>query len=125
MNARAIPADSRAVVSSPAGDETGWTDYPIADVVDGEPAARVQVLHTVDVSSAVQTLARITCEPSTFRYRFVNDEAFVITRGRVAITVDGRRHEMRTGDVAAVPAGHDSLFEVFEPSEKFVVVTSR
>jgi uncharacterized cupin superfamily protein len=107
-----------------ADDVSGWADYPIEQVIKGSPGARVKLLRTSSPRTPVHRVALISAEPSTFCYRFEYDEAFQLIRGHAVITLDtGERLELRSGDVACVPAGHDSIFEILEPSVKFVVVS--
>lgn len=119
-----LPADLDSVVFSKAGESQGFVDYPIERVIEGQPRARIKVLRTRGMRTPVQHVALLSAEPSKFHYRFTYDEAFQIISGHLAISLDtGERVEMRAGDVVTIPAGHDSIFEIFEPSMKFVVVT--
>lgn len=113
-------------VTTAALDRGEWAPYPLGeDTIEGEPNCRTKVLRTTGVRTPTKVVAFFTAEPSTFTWRFVNDEAFVLLEGHLAITLEtGERHEMRAGDAISLPAGHEGVCEVFEPSRKFTVVTS-
>ncbi|MEU6083906.1 cupin domain-containing protein [Streptomyces sp. NPDC047108] len=113
-------------VTTAALDGGGWNPYPLGDdVVSGDPDCRIKVLRTVGVRTPVKVVAFFTAEPSTFARHFVNDEAFVLLEGHIALTLDtGERYEMRAGDAMSLPGGREGVCEVFEPSRKFTVVTS-
>ena len=127
MSARPIlpnPIDSVALASLDAPD--GWLEYPLGnDVIEGNPDTRMKLLRTVGVKTPYKAVAFFTSQPSTFDWRFENDEAFVLLEGRIAITMDtGERFEMTAGDAVSIPAGHTGICEVLEFSRKFTVVTS-
>ena len=115
------------IVATASLDEpTGWIPYPLGDdVIDGEPNCQAKVLRTAGVRTASKVVAFFTAEPSRFQWHFVNDEAFVVLEGHLAISFDtGERFEMRAGDAISLPAGHEGTCEVYEPVRKFTVVTS-
>ncbi|MFE7773319.1 cupin domain-containing protein [Streptomyces sp. NPDC057445] len=121
----AIPAHPDTVTTASL-DQGTWSPYPLGDdTINGEPNTQTKVLRTTGVRTPTKVVAFFTAEPSTFRWHFVNDEAFVLLEGHLAITLDtGERYEMHAGDAISLPAGHEGVCEVYRPSRKFTVVTS-
>jgi uncharacterized cupin superfamily protein len=99
----------------------GWLPYPLgADIIEGEPDCTMKLLRTVGTVTPYKAVAFFTAGPSTFRWHFINDEAFVLLEGRIAITLEnGERTEMRAGDAVSFPGGHEGICEVFLPTRKF------
>jgi uncharacterized cupin superfamily protein len=120
-----VPTDVDSV-STASLDGDGWHPYDLGDdVVTGDPGTKAKLLRTVGVRTPTKVVAFFSAEPSTFHWHFVNDEAFVLLEGHLAITLDtGERFELRAGDAISLPAGHDGVCEVYAPSRKFTVVTS-
>ena len=120
-----IPADPDTVAVASLDGE-GWVPYDLGnDTLSGEPNTRMRLLRTAGVKTAYKAVAFFSSEPSTFKWEFANDEAFVLIEGHLAITLDtGERFEMSAGDAISIPAGHTGVCEVYEPSRKFTVVTS-
>ena len=116
--------DSTTLASIDAAE--GWIDYPLGDdAIDGDAQCKMKLLRTVGTKTPKKAVAFFAAEPSTFKWHFDDDEAFVLLEGHLAITLDtGERFEMRPGDAISVPGGHTGECEVFEPSRKFTVVTN-
>lgn len=121
-----LPAQVDSVVVASLNDPQGWMPYPMGDdVIEGTPNTQMKLLRTVGVRTPSKAVAFFTSEPSTFHWRFEEDETFVLLEGRLAITLDtGERVEMVAGDAVSIPAGHTGTCEVFEFSRKFTVVSS-
>lgn len=121
-----IPANPDTAIMANLDAPAGWMDYPLGDnLLDGTPGCRMKVLRTVGTKTAKKVVAFFTAEPSSFRWAFDNDEAFVLIEGHIAVTLDtGERFELKAGDALSVPGGHTGTCEVFMPSRKFTVVSS-
>lgn len=106
--------------------EQDWINYPLGDdVLEGNPNCKMKIMRTVGVVTAYKAVAFFTAEPSKFRWKFDNDEAFVLLEGRIAITLEtGERVELGPGDAVSFPGGHTGVCEVYEYSRKFTVVTN-
>ncbi|EQA44240.1 PF05899 family protein [Leptospira broomii serovar Hurstbridge str. 5399] len=113
-----------SIVFMEAMDLSDVISYPIVDVIEGNPDAKIKVLRTKGARTGLMHVSVISAQPSKFHYKFKYDEAFQLIYGHLAILLDsGEQIEMKPGDILTVPAGHDSIFEIYEPSLKFVVVT--
>ncbi|EPG73661.1 PF05899 family protein [Leptospira fainei serovar Hurstbridge str. BUT 6] len=113
-----------SIVFMEAMDLSDSVPYPIAEIIEGNPDAKIKVLRTKGARTNLQHVSVISAQPSKFHYKFQYDEAFQLIHGHLTILLDsGEQIEMRPGDILTVPAGHDSIFEIYEPSLKFVVVT--
>ena len=106
---------------------THWLDYPVhpKDIISGDPKCKLNIIRTKGAVTPVHQAMILTIEPSTFRYRFENDESWIVLQGRVTITLeDGEVINMQTGDVISILGGRNSTWQVFEPFKKFVVITA-
>lgn len=123
---KTLPANPDTTVLTSIDSAEGWMPYPLGDdVIEGAPHCTMKLLRTVGTRTPYKAVAFFTAQPSTFHWRFENDESFVLLEGHLAITLDtGERFEMHAGDAISVPGGHTGICEVFSPSRKFTVVTS-
>ena len=106
---------------------SNWLDYPIKqeDFITGDPKCKLNIIRTKGALTPVHQAMVLTIEPSTFRYRFVNDESWIVLEGRVRIKLDdGEIINMQRGDMVSILGGRNSTWEVFESFKKFVVITS-
>ncbi len=121
-----LPADINATATAAIDAPAGWVDYPLGDdVIAGDPRCRMKLMRTAGAVTPCKRVAFFTAEPSTFHWRFDNDEAFVLLEGHIAITLDGdERVEMKAGDAVSIAGGRRGVCEVLAFSRKFTVVTN-
>ena len=104
-----------------------WMDYPVQpkDFISGNPKCKFSLIRTKGAVTPVHQAMLLTIEPSTFRYRFENDESWIVLAGKVTIKLEnGEVINMQKGDMISILGGRNSIWEVFEPFKKFVVITS-
>lgn len=104
-----------------------WMDYPEnpADKIIGEPEVKINLIRQKGAVTPLHRAMLLNIEPSKFKYRFTGDESWYVIRGHVTITLDdGDVVDMKAGDVVSIKGGRDSIWEVHESFQKFVVVSS-
>jgi uncharacterized cupin superfamily protein len=93
--------------------------WPLADelVIEGLPQASGCVLSQSGDGRFMRGIW--ACTPGMFRWQWTVDETVTVVSGRATVAMgDGRRIELKPGDMAFFEAGQDSVWTIHEPFRK-------
>jgi uncharacterized cupin superfamily protein len=103
-------------VHVPAATLEPWP-LPAEIVVAGAPQASGLVLAKSPDGRALAGIWDST--PGTFRWTWTDDETVMVLSGRATVAMeDGRRIELRPGDLAFFERGQSSVWTIHEPFRK-------
>jgi uncharacterized cupin superfamily protein len=103
---------------------TEFEPFPLDDVLDGDPRARVHWLRTSGSGEAALLAGIFEGQPSRFRYLLETDETIHVIEGEVTIRLDGGESvTLRAGDIASFPCGAQATWEITRPLREFFVLS--
>ena len=118
--------EQRPLIHHSIDNPSEFEQFPLPEVIEGEPDAQVQWLRNEGSDGATLMVGMFIAKPSRFGYAFETDETIHILAGRVRIELDtGDVVELKPGDIASFPKGEHATWEILEPFREFFVLSGR